>query len=133
MEKLRSLLERSSLLRYIIIGGVSYIIELAFMYAIFSLSSSYLLAVGISFWVGLIVSFLLQKIIAFRNKNKSAKKLALQAVFYGALVLVNYTFTLLFVGGLAIHIGLFVARTVALVITTGWNYFAYKHLIFRQQ
>lgn len=51
-----------------------------------------------------------------------------QALMYGALVLFNYGFTLLFVSLFIVLLGLIAARTFALLLTVCWNYFAYKHI-----
>ena len=116
-------------LRYIFIGGVSYIIELAVLLSLANLlllSSE--LSVAYSFWVGLIASFLLQKYFAFNNKERSKRIVGKQTLLYGLLVLFNYTFTILFISWFSSLLGLIVARTIALVLTVTWNDFSYRYI-----
>lgn len=118
-------------LRYIFIGGVSYAVELIVLLSLANLLLlSPELSVACSFWIGLIVSFLLQKYIAFGNSVSDKKTVGKQTTLYGLLVLFNYSFTIAFVGIFTDLLGLFVARTAALLLTTIWNYLAYKKLIF---
>jgi putative flippase GtrA len=121
------------LIRYILVGGTAYIIEISFIYFLIYLGIHEIIAVAVGFWVGFIVAFFLQKIFAFRNKAKSIKHVAKQTILYSILVAVNYIFTLLTVSLLSPVVGLLIARTIALLVTTIWNYFIYKELIFKQQ
>jgi putative flippase GtrA len=130
MPEILARLRTSRLFRYLFIGGVSYIIELStllFLARIFSPS----IAVACSFWVGLVVSFVLQKSVAFGNKTTTKKAFGKQATLYGLLVLFNYIFTIIFVSTFTGHLGLAIARTLALLLTVSWNYLAYKE-IFKQ-
>lgn len=122
-------LQKSQPARYLFIGGVSYIIEMAALLSItYLLFFSAELAVACSFWIGLIVSFLLQKYIAFGSKNNHRTVVGRQAALYGLLVGFNYIFTITFVGIFVSLLGLVIARTLALITTTIWNYFVYKHI-----
>ena len=126
-------IKTSTLLRYIIVGGTSYAIELSvllLLVRVFDFNTT--LAVSIGFWLGLVISFLLQKFLAFKNTDTRAKRLTIQTVYYALLVLFNYGFTLLFVHLLEPFIDLSIARTLALIITTAWNYIIYKKVIFTE-
>jgi putative flippase GtrA len=130
-EKIKTL-SKNKLVRYLFSGGLSYAIELGcllFLHIVVGLPS--VVSIAISFWVGLVVSFLLQKLLTFSDRTKSVKRLAGQSLAYGILVVINYAFTLLFVFALENIIGLVVARTGALVITTVWNFVIYKKIIFK--
>lgn len=118
--------------RYIIVGGVSYIVEVGILYGLQTINIHPLLAVTIAFWVGLTIAFLLQKVIAFQDKHTSPKKIASQTTMYMALVGFNYIFTLGLVHVLEPYIGLIIARTIALAITTIWNYILYSKVIFKR-
>ena len=123
----------STLLRYIIVGGTSYAIELSvllLLVRVFHFNTT--LAVSIGFWLGLVISFLLQKFLAFKNTDTRARRLTIQTVYYALLVLFNYGFTLLFVHLLEPFIDLSIARSLALIITTAWNYVIYKKVIFTE-
>lgn len=125
-------LRASRPIRYLFTGAISYVIELAILVVLAnSLLLSPKLAVAYSFWVGLAASFLLQKYITFINKESDRKTLGRQTLLYGLLVLLNYFFTIVFVDAFTDMLGLIEARTIALIITVCWNYFAYKR-IFKQ-
>ena len=133
--KLASLkkIQEHTAVRYIVVGGLSYGIEVSILFMLVSfLHVSSLVGVGISFWVGLAVSFLLQKFLAFSNTTIKTEHLFKQSVQYGLLVVINYAFTLWFVSAFESMAGLLIARTVALVITTMWNYFVYAKIIFKK-
>lgn len=119
-------------IRYAISGGTAYLLELLALFVlvgVFYFDS--IAAVAVSFWIGLIASFTLQKILAFQNHVRSTQRLLQQALLYGALILFNYAFTLLFVAILAPVASVFVARTGAIAFTTIWNFIAYRKIIFR--
>lgn len=125
-------LTENKLARYILVGGSSYLFELAVLYSLIFLGVHKVLAVGIAFWFGLLLSFILQKLVAFNNKERTYKKILWQSVSYGILVIINYTFTLLVVSTFSDEFGIFLTRTVALIITTGWNFIIYSKIIFRK-
>lgn len=116
--------------RYILVGGLSYVIEIGFIYLLVMSGVDRILAVAIGFWIGFFLAFCLQKIIAFRNKTSEAKQVVKQSVLYAVLVLFNYGFTLVFVALLSPLINIYIARTIALGITTCWNFIIYKRFIF---
>lgn len=129
-DKLKAASERT-LVRYVVIGGTSYALELGLLLAMmYMLGISRTIATGIAYWIGLFVTFMLQKLIAFRDYSKEKKQLGKQGVIYGMLVAFNYIFTIIVVGAFSEHL-VIVSRTVALVITTGWNYIIYKKFIFK--
>lgn len=116
--------------RYILVGGLSYTIELGFIYLLIISGVDRILAVAIGFWIGFFLAFSMQKILAFKDRSGKAKKIFKQSILYTALVIVNYSFTLVFVALLSPLMGVFIARTIALAITTCWNFVIYKQIIF---
>lgn len=122
-----------TLVRYCLIGGVSYAIELAVLFTLHAnLHLQRTVAAGIAFWVGLTISFVLQKLLAFKDFNKEAKVVAKQGATYAVLVAWNYFVTLLIVS-LFPNKYLLYSRTLALLITTAWNYLVYKRYIFNKE
>lgn len=119
--------------RYIVIGVSIYVFELLIIYGARLLGASNLVAVGLSFWLGLIVSFILQKIITFGDKRFHRRVLIPQLVAFSLLVLINFGFTLLITQLLGNLVSPFVARTIALGITTLWNFYLYKTKIFKEE
>lgn len=129
--KLLALNDRN-LLRYLLAGGSSYLVEITVLAAFIHLLDIDLkVSVSVSFFVGLAVSFLAQKIYAFKSTSKAKQLLASQATLYLLLVGVNYLFTVWFVLFAHAYIGALAARTIALIITTTWNFFIYKKIIFK--
>lgn len=118
--------------RYILIGGVSYVIEVGILATCVYLGAQTWLAVTIAFWVGFVVSLFLQKIIVFQDRDKRPRTLFVQTLLYGTLVAFNYVFTLVFISSLEAQLGVIVARTIALILTTGWNFIIYNKMIFRE-
>ena len=116
--------------RYITIGVSVYLLELVVKSLAQRLGSSAVAAVGISFWVGLVVSFSLQKIVTFGDRRIGHRILLPQIAAYSLLVLFNFGFTLLVAKLLTPTVPAVVARTVALAITTIWNFYLYKKHIF---
>lgn len=121
----------NKLLRYIIVGGLSYALELVVLILLVDhLMLPGVTSVAIAFWVGLGASFALQKLVAFRNRT-SNKETFKQAILYITLVAINYGFTIVFVYMTEHMAGVVAARTVALIATTCWNYLAYRNVIFK--
>lgn len=122
----------SRLFRYLVAGGLSYVCE---MIALLGLKRSFgfssLASVAISFWVGFVVAFLLQKLFAFENHDKRIHMVIRQLLGYSALVAWNYSFTLLSVTLFTNVASVFVIRTAAILIITSWNYLLYR-IIFKK-
>ena len=117
--------------RYILAGGLSYTIELGFLLAIHRYThASAEISTAIAFWIGLLTSFFLQKLFAFRDYKKTIHAITNQITSYALLVGFNYLFTIFVVAAFPSRL-LILSRTLALVMTTVWNYFLYKRLIFR--
>ena len=127
--KLRALLQRPSY-RYLLVGGSVYAFEIAVILVAQWFGSGQVLAVAISFCLGTIVSFWLQKLVTFSDKRLHHKVLAVQFIATSLLVAFNFVFTLLVVKLLASYMIAVVSRTIALGITTIWNFFLYKTRIF---
>jgi putative flippase GtrA len=116
--------------RYLIIGGGVYIFELLVIVIAEWSGLHAVAAIGISFWLGLLASFILQKLITFGDKRLHHKVLVPQLLAFSLLVLFNFGFTLLMAKLLAHVWPAVVIRTIALAITTIWNFYLYKTHIF---
>jgi putative flippase GtrA len=117
--------------RYVVIGGAVYIFELLVILVAQWLGASVLVAVGLSFWLGLVISFVLQKLVTFNDKRLHHKVLVPQVIAFSLLVLFNFGFTLLVTDLLASLLPAVVIRTVALGVTTIWNFYLYRTRIFK--
>ena len=117
--------------RYLIIGGSVYLLELVIIFVAQRMGASAVLAVGLSFWIGLVISFLLTKFVTFGDKRTHYKIFVPQILAMGLLVLFNFGFTILMAKLLADVLPAAVIRTIALGITVIWNYYLYKTKIFK--
>ena len=125
-----ALLKRPGI-RYLIVGGSVYVFELVVIYTAQHNGASAVVAVGLSFWLGLIVSFGLQKLVTFSDRRMHHKVLIPQIVAVTLLVLFNFGFTIVVTKLLADHIPAVISRTIALAITTIWNFYLYRTRIFK--
>ena len=122
-------LAKQQIIRYLFVGGFSFVIEIGVLYSLNQgLHLSAAISVAISFWIGFIVAYILQKLVAFQNKEKSRQAITKQIIGYSLLVLWNYSFTLLVVELFHNSISVVVLRTIVIAITTIWNYVLYKKL-----
>lgn len=125
---------KQPLVRYVFVGGISYIAEMLTLYVCSTLLGlSSIPSVTISFWIGFVLSFILQKVVAFSNKERALKRLFWQSASYAILVLANYLFSIATVAMFDSITGIYIARTIALIITTSWNYVIYSKLIFKKR
>jgi putative flippase GtrA len=131
MEHVRRLLHNQRVIRYLVVGGGVYLLELVVILIAQNAGAGNVFAVGIAFWVGLMVSFLLQKFFTFGDKRTHHKIVIRQFGAVTALVLWNFAFTLLFTKLTSHILPATVARTIALAVTTIWNFQLYKITIFR--
>ena len=130
MESKKKKIPNSKILKYLIVGGTAYLFEMGVIYLLHKiLKYSPVTAVAISYWLGLVAAFILQKTITFQNRDMSRKGLRRQIWLYTLLVVFNYAFSLAIVKIFAEVASVYVLRTVAIIITTAWNYLVY-HKIF---
>lgn len=127
---IRALLQKSGV-RYLIVGGTVYVLELVIIIIAQAQGATPTVAVAISFVLGLIISFFLQKLFSFRDKRMHHKILIPQVIAVTLLVLWNFAFTIALVWLLQNVLPPTVTRTIALAITVIWNYYLYKTRIFR--
>ena len=117
--------------RYLIIGVSVYIFELIVIAVALNFGTNGVVAVGISFWLGLLVSFVLQKLVTFGDKRLHHRVLIPQLIAFSLLVIFNFSFTVLFTKITSSLMTAFFSRTFALGITTIWNFYLYRTKIFR--
>ena len=129
--KIQALLQKPGF-RYLLVGGSVYVLELVvIVVAQHWWGTSAVVAVGLSFWIGLVVSFGLQKLVTFGDKRVHHKVLLAQVITFSLLVIFNFCFTLLVTKLLQHQLPAVVTRTLALGITTLWNFYLYRTRIFK--
>jgi putative flippase GtrA len=117
--------------RYLAVGGGVYLFELLVIAVSQKLGAGPVLAVGLGFWLGLGVSFFLQKVVTFGDTRRHHQVLLPQLAAFCALVLFNFGFTVGLTGALAPVLPATLSRTLALATTTAWNFYLYKTRIFK--
>jgi putative flippase GtrA len=132
LDRVRKLLHRRGV-RYLLVGGSVYVLEVAVILLAQHMGASDVMAVAVGFCVGLVVSFVLQKFVAFEDKRTHRRILLPQILAVTGLVLFNFGFTLLVTKLLSPHIPAIASRTVALAITVTWNFYLYKTRIFKSE
>ena len=130
MKKLREMLKKPGH-RYLVIGGSVYVFELAVIVDAESIGASPAWAVAISFCLGTAVSFFLQKLVTFGDKRMHRKVLIPQLVATGLLIVWNLAFSVALTKLLQDKLPAVATRTLALAVTTIWNFYIYKTRIFR--
>ena len=128
--KVRTMLARPSG-RYVLVGGSVYVFELLTIVIAQAAGAGPVLAIGISFWLGLFASFALQKLVTFGDRRLQHRVLLPQFLAFSLLVLFNFGFTLLVAKLLAHTVPAVLSRTLALGITAIWNFYLYKTRIFK--
>ena len=121
-------LKKNRLARYIFVGGLAYLIEMFAIYLLKACGLSSVQSVAVSYWVGLITAFVLQKYIAFENYEKDIKSIAKQLTYYLLLVFFNYIFSLSIVYLLDKSFDVYLLRSSVIIICTFWNYLIYKKI-----
>jgi len=117
--------------RYLVIGVSVYLFELAVIVVAQLSGAGPVLAVALSFWLGLLVSFGLQKIVTFNDRRLHHRILIPQLVAVTLLVIFNFGFTVLVTKLLSPPLPAVITRTLALGTTTVWNFYLYRTRIFK--
>ncbi len=120
----------TSLFKYLLIGGLSFLLDLGLLaFAFQVLKWPLWVATGAGFWGSFFFNYFLQRHFSFNSKGA-----AFGAVLrYSALLAVNTVAAMgiveffQFVGA-----GFVAGKVVSTVLTTAWNYLIYKHWIFPQ-
>ncbi len=121
----------TKLKRYIFVGGFAYFVEmLTILVGKNVLGFKNVLAVAVSYWVGLAVAFILQKIITFSNLDKRIHIVGKQLSMYAILILFNYFLTLIAVSIFSKYISVYIIRTIVILFLTLINFNVYK-IIFK--
>ncbi|HKR82344.1 MAG TPA: GtrA family protein [Candidatus Saccharimonadales bacterium] len=130
MQKLVKL-AKSSFGKYLVVGGSVYVLELVVIVLAQRWGATAVEAVSVSFIVGLLVSFVLQKLVTFGDKRVHHRVLVPQFIAVTLLVIFNFGFTVLVTKLFAHVLPAVVARTLALGATTIWNFYLYRTRIFK--
>lgn len=117
--------------RYLIIGGSVYVFELLVIVLAQALGASAVWAVALAYCLGTLLSFFMQKLLTFGDTRMHHRILVPQLIAASLLVLLNFVFSVLVARLLQHHWPAVASRTLALAITTLWNFYLYKTRIFK--
>ena len=126
-------LARRTAFRYLFIGGVGYLFELFIILIAGQLGASPAKAVAVSFILGTISAFLLQKFFTFKDRRLHRSILIPQVIATILLVIFNFCFSVGLAKIFEDTLDPIVSRTISLILTTIWNYLLFKTAIFNMQ
>ncbi len=115
-------------IRYLLVGGVAFAFDVGLLALLHQVLGVRLeLATPLAFITSFFVTFLLQRALTFQTKKNSAVSL----LRYAILVAFNtVAVTAIVTLGTAAGAPWIVGKVVAVVVTTVWNFFAYRHWVF---
>jgi putative flippase GtrA len=117
------------LVRYIIVGGSTFVIDFALLLLLKQkVGLSLEVATSIAYWIAVTYNFFLNRYWTFSVAEKES--LHRHLLNYLVLLGVNYLFTVIFVSMVGKHIYFGLAKAIAVIIQTSWTYFVYKNYIF---
>ena len=118
--------------RYAFIGGIATIIDWSTLFILTDIVSiHYLFSACFSFLVGLIVNFLLSKLMVFKAEEAKVNGV-LEFVAYAIIGAVGLGLTELIMLGFTVFLKLhyMMSKVIATVMTLVWNYIARKRIIY---
>ncbi|ALJ19395.1 GtrA family protein [Microbacterium sp. No. 7] len=119
----------SSAVRYLVVGGVAFLFDLLLLWIAHEvLRIPLAIASAIAFLASFVVTYTLQRVVAFASDARVAPSV----VRYAVLVGFNTVATAGIVWGVdALGAGWVVGKVLAVVATTVWNYFIYRYWVFQ--
>lgn len=92
------------------------------------------IANSVSFILGMITSFTLNRLRTFASHQDYSKKVSRQFSYYAVLGAINFGLTNAIVEILAsISVNPKIGKLIAMITTSLWNYFLYKHIVFNHR
>ena len=126
-----SALYRHSAVRYLIAGGLSFLVDFGLLWLMKeALGWPLWIATAVAFLVSFAFNYLIQRIFSFEATNPHGAAL----LKYTLLVAFNTVATVVVVDLISqTPAGWAVGKVVATALTTVWNYFVYRYWIFRDR
>lgn len=129
LKKLTLYLYRHHFVRYLLVGGTTFVIDFGLLY---TLHGHFKLNLGastsVAYWVSIAYNFTLNRYWTFDAREKES--LARHITTYMILLIFNYLFTVTFVSIVGTHINYIIAKMLAVAIQMIWTYPVYKKFIF---
>ncbi|MGO4143744.1 GtrA family protein [Paenarthrobacter sp. YAF11_1] len=121
----------SSLFKFLLIGGLSFLLDLGLLALCFQVFGWPLwLATGAGFWGSFFFNYFLQRHFAFNGGGTALGGVLRYSglLVFNTLAVMGIVELFQFIGA-----GYVVGKVVATIVTMGWNYFIYKHWVFPQK
>lgn len=126
--ELHKYLFRHQFMRYLFIGGSTFIIDFGLLVVLHDLLNlNLLLSASISYWMSVSFNFTMNRLWTFNKTSKDSIEHHL--LFYGLLLAFNYMFTVSFIWAttnLGVHYTF--AKILAVGIQIPWTYYIYKKI-----
>ncbi|MFJ4207190.1 GtrA family protein [Paenarthrobacter sp. NPDC089675] len=121
----------SSLFRFLLIGGLSFLVDLGLLALCYQVFGWPLwLATGAGFWGSFFFNYFLQRHFAFGGGGTAIGGVLRYSglLAFNTLAVMGIVELFQFLGA-----GYVAGKVVATAVTMGWNYFIYKHWVFPQK
>lgn len=129
IKQLTLYLYRHHFVRYLLVGGSTFVIDFGILYVLHGHFGLNLAAsASVSYWISISYNFVLNRYWTFDAREKAS--LARHVSTYFFLLVANYLFTVAFVSIVGEHINYVVAKALAVAIQMVWTYQVYKKVIF---
>jgi putative flippase GtrA len=129
LKKLTLYLYRHHFVRYLLVGGTTFIIDFGILFALHGKFNLNLAAsTSVAYWISISYNFVLNRYWTFDSREKES--LVRHITTYFALLLFNYLFTVTFVSIVGTHINYIAAKAIAVALQMVWTYPVYKRVIF---
>src|SRR5574337_104259 len=118
-------LYRHHFVRYLIVGGSTFIIDFGILIILHSgLNIGIAAATSVAYWVSISYNFALNRYWTFDAREKES--LQRHITTYLMLLIFNYFFVVVFVSYSSSHISYIVAKAIAVLVQMAWTYPIYK-------
>lgn len=129
VRKITFFLYEHNFVRYLIIGGTTFIIDFGLLYVLHTnFSVKIAAATSVAYWVSITYNFLLNRYWTFDIHEK--RSLQKNITTYFCLLIFNYFFALLFVSIFSHLINFMLAKAISVLVQMTWTFYLYKYYIF---
>ena len=128
-QKITVYLYRHHFVRYLFVGGTTFIIDFGLLFLLHGQWELNLAAsTSVAYWVSILYNFVLNRYWTFDAHEKQS--LARHISTYFVLLIANYLFAVVFVTFVGLVINYIAAKALAVIIQMAWTYPIYKRVIF---
>lgn len=132
-----NLKNRAQIYRYLLVGGTATIIDFSLLFVVTHLGTQIIVANIISTGISFCFSFLANKNYTFKTHGASLRReissfvvVTLFGLWVIQSIIIGFAEPLLAVVVDASEAQLFIAKTIATIFTTIWNYVLYSSVVF---